>query len=476
MAAKEDAPRFSQWRRVTALAGVALGTCLLAPLAVSCDARSSLTGELCEPAQNSGNLRGRRLSAHHIVHHVYGAGQHVMQHAYGAGSSVAHHVYFAGSSMMNHVYGAGSHVVHHVYHSGSGPTYQTSQLQGHSLVQGAPAHIVSKVYGPEDSKEIHIVSRHHGYHIVGGGRINDFGSDPFGNRYNNRYTHTIVHHNYGGHPGETYYVHPGSHHFMDHFADGAHVDCTDTGNWYYEWDAHKKHLCCSAVHVGCPGTWRGPEDHWMDSDTVDGGFLNGKRPADVDSGIVDDGFVNGKRPADVDHWMDSDTVDGGFLNGKRPADVDHWMDSDTVDGGFLNGKRPADVDSGMVDDGFVNGKRPADVDHWMDSDTVDGGFLNGKRPADVDHWMDSDTVDGGFLNGKRPADVDSGMVDDGFVNGKGPADVSDFADDGMVDSGTVEGGVVDDGTVESGSMDAVEGEVAEPEHTFLAEPIEKKKK
>ncbi|CAE7346313.1 unnamed protein product [Symbiodinium necroappetens] len=118
MAAKEDAPRFSQWRRVTALAGVALGTCLLAPLAVSCDARSSLTGELCEPAQNSGNLRGRRLSAHHIVHHVYGAGQHVMQHAYGAGSSVAHHVYGAGSSMMNHVYGAGSHVVHHVYHSG----------------------------------------------------------------------------------------------------------------------------------------------------------------------------------------------------------------------------------------------------------------------------------------------------------------------------------------------------------------------
>ncbi|CAE7352816.1 unnamed protein product [Symbiodinium sp. KB8] len=346
MAAKEDAPRFSQWRRVTALAGVALGTCLLAPLAVSCDARSSLTGELCEPAQNSGNLRGRRLSAHHIVHHVYGAGQHVMQHAYGAGSSVAHHVYGAGSSMMNHVYGAGSHVVHHVYHGGcmglkirrkstSSPdtTATTSSVEVESTI----------------SDQIRSATA-----------------------TTTRYTHTIVHHHYGGHPGETYYVHPGSHHFMDHFADGAHVDCTDTGNWYYEWDAHKKHLCCSAVHVGCPGTWRGPEDHWIDSDTVG--------PADVSDFVGDEDFVNGKGPADVSDFADDGMVDSGTVEG------------------------------GVVDDGMV----------------------------------------------------DSGTVEDGVV------------DDGMVDSGTVEGGVVDDGTVESGSMDAVEGEVAEPEHTFLAEPIEKK--
>eukprot|EP00439_Symbiodinium_sp_Y106_P081716 s69_g20.t2 len=303
-------------------------------------ARSGLTGELCEPVQTSGNLRGRRLHATHIVHHVYGAGQRVMQHAYGAGSSVAHHVYGAGSSMMNHVYGAGHHVVHHVYGTGYGQTYQTSQLHGNSLVQGAPAHVVSKVYGPEDSKEIHIVSGHHGYHIVDGGRINDFGRNP--EHFTTHHTHTIVHHHYGGYPDETYYVHPGSHHFMEHFAGGTHVDCTDSGNWYYEWDAHKKHLCCSAVHVGCPGTWRGPEDHWMDSDTIHGGFLNGKRPADVDSGFVDDGFVNGVGPADV-----SDVVGDDFVNGKGPADVSQFVDDGTVDSGTVEG--------GMVDSGTAEG-------------------------------------------------------------------------------------------------------------------------
>jgi len=77
--------------------------------------------------------------------------------------------------------------------------------------------------------------------------------------------------------------------------------------------------------------------------------------------------------------------------------------------------------------------------------------VNGKGPADVSQFVDDGTVD-------------SGTVEGGVV------------DDGMVDSGTAEGGVVDDGTVESGSVDAVEGEVAEPEHAFLAEPIEKKKK
>eukprot|EP00437_Effrenium_voratum_P009463 CAMPEP_0181440420 /NCGR_PEP_ID=MMETSP1110-20121109/22959_1 /TAXON_ID=174948 /ORGANISM="Symbiodinium sp., Strain CCMP421" /LENGTH=83 /DNA_ID=CAMNT_0023564225 /DNA_START=50 /DNA_END=298 /DNA_ORIENTATION=- len=74
--AVKEAPSPSQWRRVTAFAGIALATCLLAPIGLSCDARSVLTGELCAPVADSVSLRGRRLHGDGKDHDTEHAKEH----------------------------------------------------------------------------------------------------------------------------------------------------------------------------------------------------------------------------------------------------------------------------------------------------------------------------------------------------------------------------------------------------------------